>query len=112
MKAILPTEYNRLKPSEQKRILDAMEKMHAKDMNIVLDLLLKMSCIVLHDAKGLTEEDLYTYLGCYKQFFRRQAKLVAEGRQIEEIDRRLAEIFPENGYPDQFFRAMIADWQA
>lgn len=33
MKAILPTEYNRLKPSEQKRILDAMEKMHAKDRN-------------------------------------------------------------------------------
>ena len=112
MKANLPIEYDRLKPSDRKRLLDAMERAHAKDMNVMLDLFLKMSCIALYDSKGMTEEELFCYLGTYRQFFRRQAILVKEGRQIEEIDRRLAEIFPENGYPNEIFRGMIADWQA
>lgn len=112
MKANIPIEYSRLKPSDKKRLLDAMERAHARDMNVMLDLFLKMSCIILHDSKGFTEADLYCYLGSYRQFFRRQAKLVREGRQIEEIDKRLSEIFPESGYPNEFFRGMIADWQA
>ncbi len=110
MKAIITKEWNQLSPKSQAKILAAFEKVENKDMTIILDLLLKMHCCVLHDANGFTEEDLICYLGNYRQMFRRQAKKVREGKQIEEIDARMREIFPQNGYPDQFFRSMIADW--
>lgn len=111
MKANIPISLDRLKPSDRKKLLDGLQQAENRDMNIMLDLFLKMTCCILHDANGMTEDDLYCFLGNFRQFFRRQAKLVKAGTQIEEIDRRMREIFVNNGYPDEFFKSMIADWE-
>ena len=78
-------------------------------MAIMLRQYTQMVCCVLFDG-GMSEDDLLCFLGSFRQFFRRQAKLVKAGTQIEEIDRRMREIFVNNGYPDEFFKSMIADW--
>lgn len=50
MKSIITKEWNELSPKSQAKILAAFEKVENKDMTIILDLLLKMHCCVLHDA--------------------------------------------------------------
>ncbi len=109
MKANVPTKISQLSPSERRRLTELLREQENRDLGIMLDLLLKMSCCVLHDACGMGEDELYAYLGNYRQFFRRQAKLVKEGRQIEELDRRMAEIFPCSGYPGEFFKSMFGE---
>lgn len=110
MKANLPVSFNRLSPSEKKRLYDAMDEQLAHNANVMLDLFLKMSCAVLHDAFGFGEKRLNCYLGNYRRMFRAQAKLVKSGKQIEEIDGRMRKIFRRDGYPDWFFQTMISGW--
>ena len=111
MKCNIQKTLEELKPSERKRLLDGLRRAEARDMNIMLDLFIKMSCCILHDSRGMGEDDLLCYLGNFRQFFRRQAKLVKLGTQVEEIDARIREIFSRSGYPDEFFKSMIEDWE-
>ena len=111
MNCNMPKEWNQLKKSEQERILDVFRDCERKDMAVITRQLLQMCCCVLHDGQGLSEEDLTCFLGSFKQFFRRQSKLVKAGTQIEELDRRMKEIFPSIGFPDDFFASFLADWE-
>lgn len=108
MNANIPRSYKRLPPSEQKKIADQFNK----DTMIMLDIFLKMSCKALHDVHGLGEKRLTDYLGTYRRIFARQVKLVKAGTQIEELDREMRKIFRRDGYPDEFFKMMFADWTA
>lgn len=110
MKAIIPRKFKQLKPSDQKRIMSLADEQVGKNCNIMLDIYLKMSCLVLHDAFGFGEKRLNCYLGNYRRLFKKHAKLVRNGEQIEYLDKRMREIFKKNGYPDEFFRTIIADW--
>lgn len=110
MKARVPKSFRDLKPSEQKRIEEICREQMSKDMMVVLDIYLKMSCAVLHDGFGFGEERLTAYLGNYRQLFRRHVKLVRAGNQIEVLDKQMRKIFRRSGYPDEFFRSMFADW--
>ena len=76
----------------------------------MLDIYLKMSCMVLHEAFGFGEERLNRYLGNYRRLFRKHAKLVKNGEQIEFIDSKMRKIFRKKGYPDEFFKTMIEGW--
>ena len=110
MKCNLPREWEQLTPASQKRVADAYDRQLERNMNVILDIFLKMSCAVLHDSRGMTEEELYAYLGNYRQLFRRHQNMVRAGVQLEELDRKMCEIFPVNGYPDDFFKSMIHGW--
>jgi hypothetical protein len=109
VKANIPTTIAQLSPSERQKLTALLMEQENRDLGIMLDLFLKMTCCILHDACGMGEDDLYAYLGNYRQFFRRQQKLVKEERQIEELDRRMAEIFPTSGYPTAFFESMFGE---
>jgi hypothetical protein len=110
LKANLPTKFNQLSPSEKQRIYDACDAQLAENANVILDLYLKMSCAILHDAFGFGEKRLNCYLGNYRRMFRAQAKLVKSGKQSEEMNRRMRKIFRKDGYPDCFFSTMISGW--
>lgn len=111
MNCNMPKDWDQLKPSQQDKIVEAFKKCESKDMAVMMRQLLQMCCCVLHDGNGLTEEDLICFLGSFKQFFRRQSKLVKAGTQLEELDRRMKEIFPSIGFPDEFFASFLADWE-
>lgn len=104
-------EWNQLKPSEQKKIMRIADETENKDMMIILDIFLKMSCQVLHEAFGFGEKRLTMYLGNYRRTFRKHHKYVKIGEQESILDSQMIKIFKKNGYPDSFFKAMYEDWQ-
>ena len=110
MKAIIPRGFKRLKPSDQKKLMDLAEAQVHHNCTIMLDKYLKMSCIVLHEAFGFGEERLNRFLGNYRRVFRMHAKLVKKGEQDAFLDRKIRGIFKKKGYPDDFFRTMIEGW--
>ena len=110
MKCNLPIGLDRLKPSDRKRLLDGLQEAENRDMAIMLRQYTQMVCCVLFDG-GMTEDELLCFLGSFRQFFRRQAKLVKAGTQQDELDRRMKEIFPSSGFPDDFFKTILSDWE-
>lgn len=110
MKAIIPRGFKRLKPSDQKKLMELAEAQVTKNCTIMLDIYLKMSCMVLNEAFGFGEKRLNYFLYNYRRLFRKHAKLVKNGEQIEFVDSKIRKIFRKNGYPDEFFKRMIEGW--
>ena len=113
MKARMPKPWERLPQSQKEVIAGEMQKIlmkqEEKDMRIMLDLYIKMACVVLHDAFGFGEKRLGMFLGNHKRLFHRQSKMVKDGTQIEYLNRRMAEIFKKNGFPQSFFDNMLGE---
>lgn len=111
MKARIPKPWERLPKSQKEAIADYMQeivmKQEEKDARIMLDLYIKMVCVTLHDAFGFGEKRLTMFLGNHKRLFYRQSKMVKDGSQIEYLDRRMAEIFKKDGFPEGFFEKLI-----
>ena len=110
MKANLPRPWHRLPPREKDLILKAADEQMNRNINIILDIYLKMSCQVLHEAFGFGEKRLNMYLGNYKRIFRENRRNVRDGVQIFELDKKMRKVFRKNGYPDDFFKGMIDGW--
>ena len=120
MNAILPQapkSFGQLKSSEQDKLIEyfkaialkTAEEEYTKEMRIAYNSYIKMSCVVLHDAMGMTEDDLIIYLGNHKRMFARQVRLLREDAQIEYLNKRMEEIFPKSGFPQEFFDKMLGD---
>lgn len=120
MNALIPREpraFQQLPQSQRKAIteycntvaLNAAKETIERDARTILDLYIKMACCILHDAFHMTEEELICFLGNHRQFFRRQIKLVADDTQIEYLNGRMAEIFPTDGFPQEFFDNMLGE---
>ena len=111
MNAKIPRAWHSLPKSEKQMIADYLkeiwDKQAEKDMRIILDLYIKMVCLTLHDAFGFGEKRLLMFLGNHKRLFHRQSKMVKDGSQIEYLDRRMAEIFKKDGFPQGFFDKML-----
>ena len=111
MKVRTPKPWDRLPPSQREAIADYMKEVlfqhEEKDMRIMLDLYIKMACVVLHDAFGFGEKRLNMFLGNHKRLFHRQHKMVKDGTQIEYLNRRMNEIFKKGGFPQDFFDKML-----
>lgn len=113
MKARLPKSWDRLPQSQKEVIADSMKKMlteqEDRDMRIILDLYIKMACLVLHKAFGFGEKRLGMFLGNHKRLFRIQHKRVVDGTQLAYLNEEMAKIFRKNGFPQDFFDKMIGE---
>ena len=117
MKARVPKAWDKLSHVDQEKLkaftrevaLEAAEKQIEIDGRIMLDIYMKMACLVLHDAFGFGEKRLSMYIGNHKRLFERQAKLVSKGEQLEYLDRRMAEIFKKDGFPQKFIDDMLGE---
>ena len=115
MKARIPKEYQDLSPKQKERIksyiveaaTDAAKQIEERDCRVILDLYMKMVCCTLHDAFGFGEKRLTMFLGNHKRLFHRQSKLVDKGGQIEYLNRRMAEIFKKDGFPQEFIDSIV-----
>lgn len=115
MKANVPRAWQSL-PNAQRKSLEeycqkvareaAAEAAH-KDARIILDLYIKMVCVTLHDAFGFGERRLTRFLGNHRRLFYRQMRMVKDGTQVEWLDKRMAEIFHKDGFPQEFFDKML-----
>ena len=117
MKVKIPRAYHMLPHGQKKRLeeysrevaLEAARMQTEKDGRIMLDLYIKMVCVTLHDAFGFGEKRLNMFLGNHKRLFHRQARMVKSGEQVEYLNRRMAEIFKKNGFPQSFFDDMLGE---
>jgi hypothetical protein len=111
-----PRPWQNLPPAQRKSIEEyargvARDQMN-KDGRIMLDLYIKMTVCVLHDAHGMTEDDLLCFLGNHKRLFHRHVKMVENGTQLDYLNKRMAEIFPTCGFPQAFFDDMLGEVEA
>ena len=89
MKVRIPKSYDQLPHKDKEKLkeftrdvaLEAAEMMLEKDSRVILDIYMKMACLVLHDAFGFGEKRLRMFVGNHKRLFSRQAKLVQRGEQ-------------------------------
>lgn len=120
MKANIPKAWDQLPRSQRERIeahvrnvaLVAARETTERDARIMLDIYIKMVCLTLHDAFGFGEKRLTYFLGNHKRLFHRQRKMVQDGTQLEYLDKRMAEIFRKNGFPQEFFDKMLGEVEA
>jgi hypothetical protein len=110
VKAIIPRGFKQLKQSDQNKLMALAEAQVSKNCTIMLDIYLKMSCMVLNEAFGFGEERLNRYLGNFRRAFTKQAKLVKNGKQNADLDAKIRKIFRKKGYPDDFFKTIVSDW--
>ena len=117
MKAKIPKAYRDLTPKAKQQLQDyvveiateAAKKQEEHDCRIILDLYMKMVCCVLHDAFGFGEKRLNLFIANHKRLFIRQSRLVSKGEQIEYLNKRMTEIFPKDGFPQEFLDKLLGD---
>ena len=117
MKARIPKEYDDLNPKQKERLKQycievatkAAQKQEEHDCRIILDLYMKMVCCVLHDAFGFGEKRLTYFIGNHRRLFDRQSRLVSKGQQEEYLNKRMAEIFKKDGFPQAFMDDLIGN---
>lgn len=117
MKARIPKEYHKLPKHQQDKLIqcakdiakEAAEEQLNKDMRLMLDLYMKMVCTILHDAFGFGEQRLTLFLGNHKRLFDQQLKLAKDNTQIAYLNKRMAEIFKKDGFPQKFFDDILGE---
>lgn len=115
MKAKIPREWRDMSPAQRKRVdefirntaYEAAAAQEEKDCRIILDIYMKMVCLILHNAFHFEEEDLRMFLGNHKRLFGRQTKLVKKGEQLEFLEAEMAKIFRKEGFPQGFVDDML-----
>lgn len=115
MRARIPKEWKELNPKQQKKITDyateiAVEtarKEEERNCRIILELYMKFTILILHEAFHFDESDLTQFLGDHRREFRRQYRLCSKGEQIAYLDKRMAEIFKKDGFPQDFVDDLI-----
>jgi hypothetical protein len=120
MKANIPKAWGQLPRSQRERIeaharnvaLVAARETTERDARIMLDIYIKMVCLTLHDAFGFGEKRLTCFLGNHKRLFHRQRRMVQDGTQLEYLNKRMAEIFRKDGFPQEFFDKMLGEVEA
>ena len=117
MRVKVPKEWKALPTSQKARLeeyvksvaYEAARRQEELDCRIILDIYMKMTCLILHQAFGFGEKRLRMYIGNHKRLFSRQAKLVAKGEQLEYLDREMAKIFRKDGFPQEFIDDMLGE---
>lgn len=111
MKPNVPRSWLTLPKREQKVIENYVKEVAGKEIErearIILELYMKMVCCVLHDAFGFGEKRLTMFLGNHRMLFKRQLKMVKQDEQIEYLDKRMAEIFRKDGFPNEFIVGLL-----
>lgn len=113
MNARRPKSWGELSRTERQKICDyllvVLNEQEEKDMRVITELFIKMICCVLHDIEGYGEKRLTLLIGNLQPLFRAQCKLVEKNKQIEYLDRRMAEIFKKDGFPQMFIDNLLGE---
>lgn len=112
MKANLPIPWQRLPRREKEAIGDYCKEVASKEMEretrVLLEMYIKISCILQHDVYGHGEKRLTMYLGSHRMFFRRLKKMQTQAEQMAYLDMRISKIF-KDGFPKEFIDGLLGD---
>ena len=112
MKSNVPIPWEKLPRRQKEAIGDYCMKVTSREMaresRVLLEMYLKISCILQHDVFGKGEKSLTMYLGNHRTFFRSFKKLQTQAEQMEYINERISKIF-KNGFPQEFVDGLLDD---
>lgn len=118
MKVKIPKSYKELSHTDQQELkkftqdvaLEAAEKMLERNARIMLEIYMKMVCAMLHDMpNGYGEKRLRVFLAGHKRVFARHFRLVERGEQLQYLNKRMAEIFKKDGFPQNFIDDLLGE---
>ena len=111
MNAKVYKSFNNLPRSEQQLLIDMMnekvEERVEKENTATIEVMIKLMCIWLHDVFHFSVDDLWLFVGNWKNIFRWNDKMLKDDTQEEELDRRIKEIFGEQGFPQEFVDKLL-----
>lgn len=104
MKVKIPKSFNELPKSERQSIEDYCNKiindsLDKEDAELQV-LYMKMTCMILKDNFGMTEDDLLRFIGSWGQIYRKNRKFKTSAEQSEWLETEMKRIFPTGGFPD------------
>ena len=105
MKANMPKAFNQLSKGEQERIMRAYEDAMDNELVQAQFIWIKMACAVLHDI-GLDESQITQFIGLWKMMYRKNARFKDSKEQSAFLDARMADIFGEGGFPEEYMQSM------
>lgn len=105
MNANLPKSFSQLRKSEQDRILKQMEEAMDNELCDAQFIWIKMACCILHDM-GKTESEITQFIGGWKRLYRGNSRIATREEQTAFLDGRMAEIFGEGGFPEEFMQSL------
>ena len=105
MNVRLKRSFNSLPPREQDIIAEMMREeckriMDEEEVNLFVQYM-KSACVVLHDTKGFTEEELLMFIGSFTNIRRKFRKLTSIPELEATLDKEMDRIFP-GGFPTEF----------
>lgn len=113
MRVNIPRSWQSLPQAQRKKIEEYLREVVVKeiekDTRIMLDIYIKMVCVVLHDAFGFGEKRLNMFLGNHRRLFATQRRMVKNNTQLKYLDKRMSEIFRKGGFPQSFFDNMLGE---
>lgn len=105
MKANMPKAFNQLSKNEQERILKRMEDTMDNELCEAQFIWIKMACAILHNL-GLAESQITQFIGSWKMMYRANSRFKDKAEQDAFLDARMADIFGEGGFPEEFMHSM------
>jgi hypothetical protein len=66
---------------------------------------IKMGCCILADM-GKTESEITQWVGGWKRLYRANSRFATQDEQSAFLDKRMAEIFGEGGFPEEFMQSL------
>ena len=117
MKARIPRAYHNLPQRQKDSVCEYMKevaleeatKSYNRDMGIVLEQFMMMSCINLYRLRGCKEKYLRAYLAGFRRIFRENLRYVKKGVQNEMLQKQIEQIFPKHGWPHDMFIDIIGE---
>jgi hypothetical protein len=105
MKANLPKCFRQLSNNEQDRINRALTDALDEELCDAQIIWIKMACGVLH-RNGLSMEEVLKFLGGWRLMYRKNARIKDKAEQTDFINREMAAIFGDGGFPEDFVQSL------
>lgn len=111
MKARVPKGYNSLPKKQKDAVCDYLRdiaveeatKSYNRDIAIVLEQFLMMTCINLHRNRGWGEKRCRMFLAGFRRIFRENMNYVKKGCQNEMLQKEIGQIFKKHGWCHDMF---------
>lgn len=113
MKAFVTKDFDHLKQSEQKRIIDICNKSVSDEVCKRLDdeiiraqtIWIRMAVINLHQC-GIDKDKIIEFLGSWKSIYRINSRMKSEAEQSEWVDKKVQEIFGDDNFVSDFIETL------
>lgn len=113
MKAIISKDFDHLKPSEQKRIIETCNKAVEDEVFNRLDdeivqaqiIWIRMAVINLHQC-GIDNDKIIEFLGSWRSIYRANSRIKTEEGQKEWLDKKMKEIFDDDKWVSEYLETL------